>query len=92
MPPTAPVCFGAVACRARIVPDEFLLTAGRTLAGLVKQEDLDHGSLYPPLHDIRKISLAIAVSIAEKAYEMNLARSRRPRQLRRRIAAMMYQP
>jgi malate dehydrogenase (oxaloacetate-decarboxylating)(NADP+) len=40
---------GAVACRARTIPDELFLTAARTLAGKVRQDDLDHGALYPPL-------------------------------------------
>src|SRR4029450_12508047 len=32
---------GAVACRARTLPDELFLAAARTLAGLVRQRDLD---------------------------------------------------
>ena len=40
---------GAVASRARRIPDAFFLAAGRTLARLVTDEDLRHGSLYPPL-------------------------------------------
>ena len=74
---------GAVACRARTLPDELFLAAARTLAGLVRSDDLDHGALYPPLTEIRKISLAIAVSVATKAYEMGLTRARRPRNVRR---------
>ena len=44
--------------------------------------DLEHGALYPPLRDIRQISLAIAVSVAETAYAMKLARAKRPRSLK----------
>jgi malate dehydrogenase (oxaloacetate-decarboxylating)(NADP+) len=83
---------GAVACRARTLPDELFLAAARTLASLVRSDDLDHGALYPPLTGIRKISLAIAVSVATKAYELGLARARRPRNVRRMIEAMMYRP
>jgi len=83
---------GAVACRARSLPDELFLEAARTLASLVSQDDLDRGALYPPLADIRKISLEIAVSVARKAYDMGLARAKRPRDLRKAIAAMMYTP
>jgi malate dehydrogenase (oxaloacetate-decarboxylating)(NADP+) len=83
---------GAVACRARTLPDELFLVAARTLAGLVGRQDLDQGALYPPLRDIRRISLAIAVSVATKAYEMGLARSRRPRNIRQAIEAVMYEP
>jgi malate dehydrogenase (oxaloacetate-decarboxylating)(NADP+) len=58
----------------------------------VRRKDLDQGSLYPPLRDIRRISLAIAVSVATKAYEMNLAREPRPKSIRRSVEALMYQP
>ena len=83
---------GAVACRARTLPDELFLAAARALANLVIREHLDQGSLYPSLRDTRKISLAIAVSVATKAYEMGVARAKRPRDLRRSIAASMYNP
>jgi len=83
---------GAIACRARTLPDELFLAAARTLAGLVRQTDLDQGSLYPPLQEIRKISLAIATNLATKAYEMNLAREKRPRNVRQRVESMMYNP
>jgi malate dehydrogenase (oxaloacetate-decarboxylating)(NADP+) len=83
---------GAVACRARTLPDELFLAAARSLAGLVRQRDLDQGALYPPLKEIRKISLAIAVSVVSKAYGMKLARERRPKDIRRRIESLMYEP
>ena len=83
---------GAVACRARTLPDELFLTAARTLAGLVRQSDLEQGALYPPLREIRKISLAIAVNVAEKAYTLDVARQKRPRDVRRSVEALMYTP
>ena len=83
---------GAVACRARTLPDELFLVAARTLANLVRPKDLDEGALYPPLREIRKISLAIAVSVATKAYAMKLARQSRPRNIRRSVEALMYRP
>ena len=83
---------GAIACRARTLPDELFLTAARALADLVGQQDLDQGSLYPPLKDIRTISLAIATSVATKAYDRKLARAKRPRDVRHSIEAMMYHP
>jgi malate dehydrogenase (oxaloacetate-decarboxylating)(NADP+) len=83
---------GAIACRARTLPDELFLTAASTLAGLVRQQDLDAGSLYPPLKEIRKISLAIATAVATRAYDLKLARAKRPAHLRRSIGKMMYVP
>jgi malate dehydrogenase (oxaloacetate-decarboxylating)(NADP+) len=86
------VGLGAVVSRARVIPDAFFLAAARTLARLVTDKDLKRGSLFPPLSDIRKISLAIAVSVAENAYAMKLARAKRPRNLKSAIARFMYDP
>jgi len=83
---------GAIACRARTLPDEIFLVAAKTLASLVKPEHLDEGALYPPLKDIRKISLAIAVNVAKTAHEKGLARTALPKNLRAAIAATMYSP
>jgi malate dehydrogenase (oxaloacetate-decarboxylating)(NADP+) len=83
---------GAIACRARTLPDELFLEAARALAAMVRQRDLDEGALYPPLTEIRKISLSIAVSVATRAYAIKVARAKRPKNIRRSIEAMMYQP
>jgi malate dehydrogenase (oxaloacetate-decarboxylating)(NADP+) len=83
---------GAITSRARLMPDEFFLAAARTLARMVSKEDLARGSLYPPLRAIRKISLAIAVSVVERAYALKLARAKRPGNLRASIAKFMYEP
>ncbi len=83
---------GAVACRARTLPDELFLAAARTLAESVRPSDLEHGALYPPLKDIRKISLAIATSVATSAYAMGLTRGRKPPNVRRAIEKLMYRP
>lgn len=83
---------GAVTCRARIIPDDFFLAAARTLAKMVSEKDITQGSLYPPLRDIRKISLAIATSVASTAYAMKLARAKRPKDLKKSIAGFMYEP
>jgi malate dehydrogenase (oxaloacetate-decarboxylating)(NADP+) len=83
---------GAVFCRARTLPDALFLEAARTLAELVDDDALAHGSVYPPLREIRKISLAIATNVAAKAYEGKLARGRRPPNLKRSIKRRMYEP
>lgn len=83
---------GVVTCCARIVSDEFFLVAARTLANLVEEKDIRLGSLYPPLTDLRKISLAIAIKVAEKAYALRLARKKRPKDLKKSISDYMYNP
>jgi malate dehydrogenase (oxaloacetate-decarboxylating)(NADP+) len=83
---------GAIACGMRTISDEVFLTAAQTLAGMVKEEDLAAGSVYPPLTDIRKVSLAIAVAVAEQAWAQGLARAERPDDPEDMIAGMMYDP
>jgi len=83
---------GAVISRARTIPDEFFLDAARTLSGLVSEGDLRRGSLFPPLADMRMISLAIAERIARRAYSLGLARNRRPKNLKLAIRRYMYDP
>lgn len=50
------------------IPDDVFLIAARELAACVKDEDLERGSLYPPLNNIREVSLKIAVGITKYAY------------------------
>jgi malate dehydrogenase (oxaloacetate-decarboxylating)(NADP+) len=83
---------GAVVCQARIIPDEFFLVAAHTLANLVEEKDISKGSLYPPLTEIRKISLTIAVHISQSAYELGLARNEPPKDLEENIQEYMYNP
>jgi malate dehydrogenase (oxaloacetate-decarboxylating)(NADP+) len=83
---------GAVTCAASIIPDDFFLTAARTLANLVEDKEIQRGALYPPLTDLRKVSFEIAMSVAEKAYELGLARNKRPKNLKKYISKYMYDP
>ena len=68
------------------------LAAADALAHQVSEANLDAGTLYPPLSDIREVSLNIAVAVAEKAYETGLAQLKRPTDLKAHIESLMYQP
>ncbi|MBN3319518.1 MAON protein, partial [Atractosteus spatula] len=83
------VALGVIACGVRHVTDEIFLTTAefyfqltffycysfmnKTIATLVKDEDLAEGRLYPPLNNIRDVSFKLAVTIVEYAYKNNLA-------------------
>ena len=64
--------------------------AARTLAGLVEQQALDSGLLYPRLSTIREVSAHIAMAVAEIAYGEGLAMSPRPANLEAAVRARMY--
>lgn len=86
------VGLGAIACKVRSIGDDLFLTAAKTLAGMVNENDLHNGTLYPPMQNIRSVSLDIAVKVAEQAYAQGLAQEPRPDNLREFMAAKMYDP
>lgn len=86
------VGLGAIVSKARHVTDEMFLTAAKTLAGRVSEEDLHLGRLYPSLTKVREVSIAIAESVADVAYKSGLARGERPDDLCGLIKSRMYDP
>lgn len=86
------VGLGAQACRASRISDDMFLAAARALAGLVSPEDLEDGALYPPLDNIRDVSLAIADAVAEQAWSSGLAQCERPSDPWLQIEKEMYDP
>ena len=52
---------------------QVFLSAAEGLAELVTAADLEVGRLYPPLKDLREISVKIAVKVAQEAYKAGTA-------------------
>ncbi|RWS26386.1 NADP-dependent malic enzyme-like isoform X2 [Leptotrombidium deliense] len=67
------VALAVIACRAKHIPDYTFLVAAKALADLLTEEHLKQERLYPPLQDIRDVSLGIAEKVAEYFYAENLA-------------------
>jgi malate dehydrogenase (oxaloacetate-decarboxylating)(NADP+) len=86
------VALGVIAARARRVTESMFFTAARTLAATVSDQDVSQGSLFPPLHQIREISVAIGVAVARRAYESNLASGPVPIDLEAAVRNVMYDP
>jgi malate dehydrogenase (oxaloacetate-decarboxylating)(NADP+) len=85
---------GAIAAEAVRLPEPIFLAAARTLSSLVTDRDLEEGALYPPLSNIRRVSEAIAVSVAQTAIELGvsgLSDADLP-ELERRIPSLTYDP
>ena len=80
-----------VTCNIRHIPDELFYLAAKTLSEQVGDEDLKVGLVYPPIEKIRDVSRKIAVSLAEYAYEKNLAALYpRPNNLEEFIQSQQY--
>ncbi len=84
---------GVVATQARRVTDTMFLAAARALADTVTDDDLAIGALYPPLPEIRKVSVRIAAAVARVAWDEGLATVPEPEgSLTDWITARMYDP
>ncbi len=86
------VGLGAIVCGATRIVDEMFLAAANTLAAQVTPADLDQGSLYPPLANIRDVSAHIGAAVAEVAYRRGLAANPRPDNLLEHVRKQMYDP
>jgi len=86
------VGLGLIACSARRATDEMFLAAARELTALVTDQDLEQGSLYPPLARVREISARIAAAVAEVAFARGLAGVPRPEDPLALVRSRMYEP
>jgi malate dehydrogenase (oxaloacetate-decarboxylating)(NADP+) len=86
------VALGVIASRASRVTDDMFAAAARTLAGLVTEEALATGALFPPLSSIRNVSANIAAEVARVAFEGGLATVAKPRDLEELVRAQVFEP
>ena len=83
----------AVICDAKLINDEMFWLAAKTLAAQVSRQDLEVGALYPALNNIREISINIAASVIEYAYENDIAQLLpKPKDIVGHIRKYMYDP
>jgi len=86
------VGLAVVATRSTTVTDKMFLAAAKALAETVRSESLDAGSIYPPLNEIREVSVAIACAVAEVVFESGLATAARPDNLEELIRSHVWEP
>lgn len=83
---------GCVIARPTMIPTGVFLTAAKRLADLVSEEDLEKGSMYPPLAQVRELSAEIARSVAEYLFDKGLARAERPADILKAVKDYMWSP
>ena len=67
------VSLGVICTGVHHIDDQVFLSAAEGLADMVTKDDLQVGRLYPPLKDLREISIKIATRVAEEAYKSGTA-------------------
>ncbi len=75
-----------------MITDDMFLVAARCLAQQGTKADLQQGSIYPPMKNIRDVSLKIAIEVANYAFEHGLARAQRPDDVEQAITNYIYEP
>ncbi|MDR3378666.1 MAG: NAD-dependent malic enzyme, partial [Verrucomicrobiae bacterium] len=83
---------GVVCTGATRVTDAMFIAAARTLASLLREEELAEGRTYPSLKRIHEVSLAIALAVAEEVYANKLNSRSRPENLADYIRSQMFKP
>ncbi|MDP2958668.1 MAG: NAD-dependent malic enzyme [Longimicrobiales bacterium] len=86
------VGLGLIVSEASACTDEMFFVAARTLAGMVNDDDLKQGRIYPSLTRIREVSARIAEAVASVAFERGLARAARPEDLGKAVRNTMFTP
>ncbi|MCY4051438.1 MAG: NAD-dependent malic enzyme [Gammaproteobacteria bacterium] len=86
------VGLGAIVCKAKYIPDEMFLVAAKVLADSLTDEDIEHGSVYPRVEKIRRVSLNIATAVATYAWDNDIAQMPRPNEINSHIEEFMYDP
>lgn len=87
------VGLGILAAGSQRITDHDMYVAARALSQQVSMTDLEKGSLYPPLEQIRDISSSVAVAVANNAYETNVAtKYPKPDDLLGHVKSIMYDP
>ncbi|KAF5298963.1 hypothetical protein FQR65_LT09512 [Abscondita terminalis] len=67
------IALGIISTSMYHIKDEIFLIAAQVLADLVTEDSFKMGSIYPPIKEIRSVSLAIATKICEYAYSKGVA-------------------
>jgi malate dehydrogenase (oxaloacetate-decarboxylating)(NADP+) len=80
------------ATEAKRVTDEMLLTASEAVANEISKEDFDNGLIYPPIKNIREVSVKVAIKVTEEIFKSGLAQVEKPKSIEKFIRNKMYEP
>jgi malate dehydrogenase (oxaloacetate-decarboxylating)(NADP+) len=80
------------ATEAKRVTDEILLVSAEAVAEQGTAEDFEKGLIYPHVNTILKISINVAVKVAEEIFKSGLAGVEKPKDVLAFIKNKMYEP
>jgi malate dehydrogenase (oxaloacetate-decarboxylating) len=83
---------GALVAEAREVSNGMCRAAAECLAQQVSREDLNAGSLFPPIRDLQRVATAIAVAVVREARDSGLGRPLPDDAIRDAVASARWEP
>jgi len=83
---------GAIVAEAREITDEMFLLAAQTLAGMVSDQRLATGALYPSVSDLREVSREIAARVVCQSRDCGVGRLYRDDEVDEAVEAAMWFP
>ena len=86
------VGLAAVVAEARELTDEAFLIAARTLAGLVSDERLAQGTIYPPISSLRFVAREIALALTTRMRDAGYGRQLPDEQIPEAVDGAMWHP
>ncbi len=86
------VGLAAIVAEAREVTDDAFLVAARELAGLVPDERLASGAIYPSVGDLRWISRTIALAVVRYLRDGGYGRQYRDEEIEPAVDHAMWRP
>jgi malic enzyme len=86
------VGLGALAAKSSQVTESMFTVAAETLAKLVSQEDLDAGTLFPRLGELRALTRAIGIAVAKEAMAAGVAEHHGDDWIADAVDSMMWTP
>jgi malate dehydrogenase (oxaloacetate-decarboxylating) len=86
------VALGIVSSQARRVTDAMFMVAAKTLANLSPTVKDKKGRLLPPVTEIRSVSMAIAMAVAEQARKEKLAQLPEDKDLELVVRSNVWEP
>merc|ERR1712113_556927 len=84
------VALGVIASRSTRIPDDMFLLSANVLSGLVSDDMLARGTVFPPLSEIRNVSFQIALRVAAECYRLGIATEVEPVDLEALIRRTQY--
>ncbi|RUS72869.1 hypothetical protein EGW08_019375, partial [Elysia chlorotica] len=86
------VALAVIAADIRDITEDIFLASAESLSEMVTQEHLSQGRVYPPLQDIRAVSLKLAEELIRFAYDEGLAhRYPRPKNIPSFLQEFVYE-